>query len=186
MSRGSLNKVQIIGNLGRDPEMRYTPDGKAVTTFSVATGGKWQDRDGNERDDTEWFRVEAWDKLAETCNSYLNKGTKVYIEGRLKTRKWQDKETGQDRYSTDLVANNMIILSSRNNGNGGGYDSDVDEEMAPPPPARNVPARAASESRAPVQAPARNAAPAARPAAPAARPTRNQPQPIDSEDDIPF
>lgn len=181
MSRG-LNKIQIIGRLGRDPEMRYTPDGKAVTNFSVATGGRWTDRGGTERDDTEWFRVEMWDRQAETANQYLAKGAQVYIEGRLKTRKYNDKD-GIERTSVEIVANNMVLLGSRNdnsssNGGGGGNldnDSDYgDEDTAPAQPAR--------PAAAPSRAPARSA-----PAAPAARPSgRNQPQPFDNEEDLPF
>jgi single-strand DNA-binding protein len=195
MSRG-LNKIQIIGRLGRDPEMRYTSDGKPVTNFSVATGGSWTDRDGNQRDDTEWFRVEAWERLAETCNQYLTKGSQVYIEGRIKSRKYTDKD-GVERTSVDVVASTMLILGSRNS-NGAG-EGDYQEEDAPPASAPAPRASApAPASRAPApQAPARTAAPApAAPqrasappqrSAPPARPaSRNQPQPIESEDDIPF
>jgi single-strand DNA-binding protein len=181
MSRG-LNKLQIIGRLGRDPEMRSTGEGKWVTNFSVATGGSWTDSNGNQRDDTEWFRVEAWDRLAETCNNYLHKGDQVYIEGRIKSRKYTDSN-GVERTSVDVVASNMIILSNRNNNNNagsnsGGYSDDYYDE-APAAPARQ-PARAAAPQQ---RGPAPSAAPQR---APAARPTRNAPQPIDDEDDIPF
>src|SRR5262245_32081209 len=181
MSRG-LNKVQIIGRLGREPEMRFTNEGKPVTNFTVATGDKWTDRDGNERDDTEWFRVEAWDRLAQTCNDYLHKGDQVYIEGRLKTRKYTDKD-GIERTSVDLVASNMLMLTTKGSGGGsnGGYDDGGDEEPAPAP-ARPV-ARPVAEARS--APPARTAAAPARPAAPRSS-GRNQPQPIESEDDIPF
>jgi single-strand DNA-binding protein len=178
MSRG-LNKIQIIGRLGRDPEMRYTSEGKPVTNFSVATGGKWSDREGNERDDTEWFRIEAWDRLAETCNQYLHKGDQVYIEGRIKTRKYTDRD-GVERTSVDVVANNMLILSAKGSNGSSSYENDMDDEMAAAPV--RTPARAA-ESRAP-SAP-RSPAPTQR-TAPPRQPARNQPQPIDSEDDIPF
>ncbi|MBC8077325.1 MAG: single-stranded DNA-binding protein, partial [Chloroflexales bacterium] len=140
MSRG-LNKLQIIGRLGRDPEARYTADGKMVVNFSVATGGKWTDRDGNERDDTEWFRVEAWDRLAETCNNYLHKGDQVYIEGRLKSRKYTDKD-GIERTSTDVVANNMLILTPKGGGSASGYDNNDGEEEAPAAARSGTPARA--------------------------------------------
>lgn len=180
MSRG-LNKIQIIGRLGRDPEMRITSEGKSVTNFSVATGGTWTDSNGIQRDDTEWFRVEAWDRLAETCNNYLHKGDQVYIEGRIKTRKYTDSN-GIERTSVDVVANNMLILTSRNSqntsANSGGYGDDNYYDEAPAAPVRQ-PARAA----APQRAPAPSAAPQR---APVARPTRNAPQPIDDEDDIPF
>ena len=185
MSRG-LNKIQIIGRLGRDPEMRYTPDGKAVTNFSVATGGKWTDRNGTERDDTEWFRVEMWERQAETANQYLSKGAQVYIEGRLRTRKYTDKD-GIERTSVEVVANNMLLLGSRNDrGSGPGtsdHDDYGDEDTAPAQPARPA-ARATNDERsAPSSAPSR---PPARPA-PAARPSgRNQPQPFDNEEDLPF
>ncbi|GAB4524357.1 MAG: single-stranded DNA-binding protein [Anaerolineae bacterium] len=111
MARG-LNKVMIIGNLGRDPEMRYTPSGKPVTAFSVATSRTWVTADGERRDATEWFNVVAWGNLAEICNQYLRKGSKVYVEGHLQTRSWDD-EHGQKHFRTELVANEMIILDNR-------------------------------------------------------------------------
>lgn len=107
-----LNKVMIIGRLGRDPEMRYTPGGSPVTTFSVATSRQWKDGNGETREETEWFNVVAWNKLAEICNDYLRKASRVYIEGRLQTRQWQDQE-GQTRYRTEVIATDMIILDSR-------------------------------------------------------------------------
>ncbi|MCD6290769.1 MAG: single-stranded DNA-binding protein [Anaerolineae bacterium] len=111
MARG-LNKVIIIGNLGRDPEMRYTPSGKPVTSFSVATSRSWVTADGERKDATEWFNVVAWGNLAEICNQYLRKGSRVYVEGHLQTRSWDD-EQGQRHYRTELVANEMIMLDSR-------------------------------------------------------------------------
>src|SRR3954453_12450434 len=114
MARG-LNKVLLIGNLGRDPEMKYTPSGMPVTTFSVAVSRSWRTPEGENREETEWFRVVAWQKLAETCNEYLRKGSKVYIEGRLQTRKWQDQQ-GQDRYTTEIIENEMQMLDSRGPG----------------------------------------------------------------------
>ena len=111
MSRG-LNKVMIIGRLGRDPEMRYTPSGKPVTTFSIATSRSWNTSEGERRTDTEWFNVVAWGNLAEICKQYLNKGHLVYVEGRLQTRHWDDPE-GNKHVSTEIVANEMIILSER-------------------------------------------------------------------------
>jgi single-strand DNA-binding protein len=113
----------IIGRLGRDPEMRYTPQGTAVTTFSVATGGKWTDRNGNERDDTEWFRVEAWERLAETCNEYLSKGREVYIEGRIKVEQFTDRE-GRERTAVKVVANTMLMLGSKGDSQYSGRSSD--------------------------------------------------------------
>ncbi len=111
MSRG-LNKVMIIGHLGRDPEMRYTPSGRPVTTFSVATNRSWTTSDGERKTDTEWFNVVAWNKLAEICNQYLVKGQQVYIEGRLQSRRWEDS-TGTKHTSVEVVANEMIMLGDR-------------------------------------------------------------------------
>jgi len=117
-----LNKVMLIGNLGRDPEVRSTPSGQAVTTFSVATSRKWKNRDGQQQDETEWYNVEAWGRLAEICGQYLKKGSKVYIEGRGKTDTWDDKETGQKRYKFKVVALEMKMLDSRGSG-GSDFDS---------------------------------------------------------------
>ena len=111
MSRG-LNKVMIIGHLGRDPEMRYTPSGKPVTTFTVATDRTWKTSSGERRKETEWFNIVAWSSLAEICNQYLQKGNRVYIEGRLQTRHWEDNE-GKHHSSIEIVANEMIILDNR-------------------------------------------------------------------------
>ncbi len=111
MSRG-LNKVMIIGHLGRDPEMRYTPSGRPVTTFSVATTRSWTSADGERHEETEWFNVVAWGSLAEICNQYLHKGQQVYVEGRLQTRRWEDNE-GNKHFTTELVAKEMIILGDR-------------------------------------------------------------------------
>ncbi len=115
MTRG-LNKVMIIGHLGRDPEMRYTPSGKPVTTFTVAVSRSWNSGDGERHTDTEWFNIVAWGNLAETCKQYLTKGQLVYIEGRLQTRKWEDKE-GQKHSSVEVVANEMTMLSDRRDNN---------------------------------------------------------------------
>ena len=111
MSRG-LNKVMIIGNLGRDPEMRYTPSGRPVTTFSVATSRSWNTSEGEKHVETEWFNVVAWSNLAEICKQYLIKGQQVYIEGRLQPRHWDDQE-GNKHTSVEIVANEMIILGER-------------------------------------------------------------------------
>ncbi len=117
MARG-LNKVLLIGNLGKDPEMKYTQQGTPVTTFSMAVSRTWKSPDGQVKDETEWFRVVAWQKLAETCNEYLHKGSKVYIEGRLQTREWtgQDGQTGK---TTEVIANEMLLLDSRQGGPSG-------------------------------------------------------------------
>jgi single-strand DNA-binding protein len=111
MSRG-LNKVMIIGHLGRDPEMRYTPSGRPVTTFSVATSRSWNTSDGEKRSETEWFNVVAWGSLAEICKQYLSKGQQVYIEGRLQTRRWED-DSGNRRSSVEIVSKEMVMLGDR-------------------------------------------------------------------------
>jgi single-strand DNA-binding protein len=111
MSRG-LNKVLLIGRLGRDPEMRYTPSGRPVTTFSIATSRTWNTSDGERRSETEWFNIVAWGNLAEICKQFLTKGQQVYIEGRLQTRRWEDSE-GTKHSATEVVANEMIILGDR-------------------------------------------------------------------------
>lgn len=111
MSRG-LNKVMIIGHLGRDPEMRYTPSGRPVTTFSVATSRNWNTSTGEKRSETEWFNIVSWGSLAEICNQYLAKGQQVYIEGRLQTRRWEDDD-GNRRNTVEIVAKEMVILGER-------------------------------------------------------------------------
>ncbi len=117
MSRG-LNKVMIIGNLGRDPEMRFTPSGRPVTSFTVATSRTWSSPDGERHEETEWFNVVAWGKLAETCKQYLAKGQQVYVEGRLQTRRWEDQE-GRKHFSTEIVADRMLMLGERKSAHGG-------------------------------------------------------------------
>lgn len=118
MARG-VNKVILIGNLGKDPEMRYTPDGKAVASLTLATSESWKGKDGEMVEKTEWHRIVMFQRTAEIAGEYLRKGSKVYIEGRLQTRKWQDKTTGQDRYTTEIVADSMQMLDSKG-GNAGG------------------------------------------------------------------
>lgn len=108
----SLNKVTLIGNLTRDPELRYTPQGNAVCTFSVATNRQWTTDTGEKKEDAEFHRIVAWNKLAEICAQFLSKGRKTYVEGRLQTRDWKTQE-GDDRTTTEIVANEMIILDSR-------------------------------------------------------------------------
>jgi single-strand DNA-binding protein len=111
MSRG-LNKLMIIGHLGRDPEMRYTPSGRPVTTFSVATSRTWNSADGERHEETEWFNVVAWGSLAEVCNQHLKKGQQVYVEGRLQTRRWEDGD-GNKHFTTEVVAKEMTMLGGR-------------------------------------------------------------------------
>lgn len=113
----SVNKVILIGNLGKDPETRYLPSGDAVTNISVATTDTWKDKSGEKQEHTEWHRVAFFGKTAEIAGEYLKKGSPVYVEGRIRTRKWQDKE-GQDRYSTEIVADRMQLLGGRGGGGG--------------------------------------------------------------------
>ena len=116
----SINKVILIGNLGRDPEVRYTPNGNAVCNISVATTRNWKDKSsGDKVEETEWHRVVFYDRLAEIAGEYLKKGRPVYVEGRLKTRKWTDKE-GKDNYTTEVIADNMQLLGGREGGDEGG------------------------------------------------------------------
>ncbi|MBX9811018.1 MAG: single-stranded DNA-binding protein [Burkholderiales bacterium] len=121
----SINKVILIGNLGADPETRYLPSGDAVTNIRIATTDTWKDKNGEKQEHTEWHRIAFFGKLAEIAGEYLKKGAPVYIEGRIRTRKWQDKE-GQDRYSTEIVADRMQMLGGR----GGGSESMAREPAA--------------------------------------------------------
>ena len=112
----SLNKVMLIGNLGKDPELRHTPSGVAVATFTVATNESWKDQDGNMQERTEWHNIVAWRKLAEVCGEWLKKGKKVYVEGRIQTRSYDDKNTGAKKYMTEIVLDSMIMLDGRGGG----------------------------------------------------------------------
>ena len=118
----SLNRVQLIGNLTRDPELRYTPNGKAVVTFSIATNRGWTTESGEKRDEVDFHRVVAWNKLAEICSQFLTKGRKVYVEGRLATRNWTGQD-GQQKSTTEVVIDDMILLDGRS-GSGGGASHD--------------------------------------------------------------
>lgn len=156
----SVNKVILIGNLGRDPETRYTADGAAITNITIATSDKWKDKaTGEMKESTEWHKVAFFGRLAEIAGEYLKKGRPVYVEGKLRTRKWQDKE-GQDRYTTEVIADVMQMLGSRE-GMGGGGDFD-----------------GAEESRAPARS---SAAPS-----PARQPAKAAPSVAEMDDDIPF
>ena len=126
MRRG-LNKVLIIGRIGRDPEMRYTPSGRPVTTFSVGTSRSWNTADGDRRTETEWFNVVAWSNLAEICKQHLFRDRLVYIEGRLQTRHWEDQE-GNKHFTTEIVANEMITLDDRKENQGSFEYEDDDSE----------------------------------------------------------
>ena len=163
----SINKVILIGNLGRDPEVRYTPNGNAICNISVATTRNWKDKtSGDKVEETEWHRVVFYDRLAEIAGEYLKKGRPVYVEGRLKTRKWQDKD-GKDVYTTEVIADNMQLLGGRE-GMGGDSDGGYD--------------RSERESR---PAPAPRSAPASRPAPPKPAPKASTGF-DDMDDDIPF
>jgi single-strand DNA-binding protein len=129
MSRG-LNKVMLIGRLGRDPEMRYTPSGRPVTTFSLATSRTWNTSEGERRTETEWFTVVAWGSLAEICKQYLVKGQQVYVEGRLQTRHWEDND-GNKHSATEIVANEMIMLGDRHENNHSGEEETTEDNEYP-------------------------------------------------------
>ena len=167
----SVNKVILVGNLGRDPEVRYSPEGAAICNVSIATTSQWKDRNsGERREETEWHRVVMYNRLAEIAGEYLRKGRSVYIEGRLKTRKWTDKEN-IERYTTEIVADQMQMLGGRDSGGeGGGYGGG-----------------GSYGDREPAQMPRQQAprpAPAPRPAAPAV--SSGAANLADMDDDIPF
>lgn len=133
-----LNKCQIIGHLGRDPEARHLPTGAAVTNFTVATSEKFKGKDGNAAEKTEWHACVAFGRLAEVCSQYLRKGSLIYLEGRLQTRTWEDKKSGGKRYKTEIVASTIKFLSKNEQGGGGGGDNydynqeaPVDEDSIP-------------------------------------------------------
>lgn len=134
MARG-INKVILVGNVGGDPDVRYLPNGNAVTTLSVATSESWKDKQtGEKQDRTEWHRVVCFNRLGEIAGEYIRKGSKLYVEGSLRTRKWQDQQ-GQDRYTTEIIASDIQMLDSKGTG-APGYD-----DMAPPPHAQQQSAR---------------------------------------------
>lgn len=146
----SLNKAQIIGNLTRDPELKTTTGGQSVCTFGVATNRYWTDSSGQKRDEAEYHNVVAWGKLAEICSQYLHKGSKVFIEGRLQTRNWED-DAGAKHYRTEIVANDMIILTPKGEG-GGGHDNST-SESAPKAEAPAAPKAEASDDISPEDLP---------------------------------
>jgi len=123
MAGKGVNKVILVGNLGKDPEVKYTPQGTPVAKFTVATGDRFKDKDGNWQDRTEWHNITAWSRTAEIVGEYLKKGSKVYIEGSLRTHSWDDKQTGQKKYMTEIVVNDLVLLGGRGEGAGdsGGY-----------------------------------------------------------------
>ena len=160
MARG-VNKVILVGNCGQDPEVRYMPSGGAVTNISIATSESWQDKKtGNQQERTEWHRVVFFNRLAEIVEQYVKKGTKLYVEGSLRTRKWQGQD-GQDRYTTEIVASEMQMLDSR--GSQGGFEQQPPSEMAPSAPQQSAQSQTNQGSG-----------------------TSAQPQNTDFDDDIPF
>ena len=178
MARG-VNKVTIVGNLGQDPETKYMPSGGAVTNISVATSESWKDKQtGQPQERTEWHRIVFFNRLAEIAGEYLKKGSQVYIEGKLQTRKWQD-QNGQDRYTTEIVANEMQMLGNRQSGGMGG-DPGYDQSYAPSAPAP----QAAPQAQAPRPQAAPTPAPQAAPQAQA--PVQSAPGMDAFDDDIPF
>ena len=134
----SLNRVMLIGNLGKDPELRYTTSGVAVASFSLATNESWKDQDGNLQERTEWHNIVAWKKLAEICGEWLKKGKKIYVEGRIQTRSYDDKNTGAKKYMTEIVADNIIMLDSKGAGEGSSASTGVVSEAAPTPAAGRI------------------------------------------------
>ncbi|MDX1282294.1 single-stranded DNA-binding protein [Shewanella colwelliana] len=158
-SRG-VNKVILVGNLGKDPEVRYMPNGNAVANFTVATSESWKDQQGQMQERTEWHNIVMYRRLAEVAGEYLKKGSKVYLEGKLQTSKWQDQQTGQDRYKTEINASEMQMLDSR--GQGGQQQGSTGQSAGGYAPQQNQ------------YAPQQQSAPAAR-QQPAAQPTAPQP-----------
>jgi len=149
----SVNKVILVGNLGRDPEVRFMPNGEAVCNFSIATTDSWKDKAGAKQERTEWHNIVMYRKLAEIAGEYLKKGRPVYVEGRLQTRKWQTKE-GQDRYTTEIIADQMQMLGGRDGGSNASYDgggmdqsNDTDESSYSQAPARQSTSKPAAAEK---------------------------------------
>jgi single-strand DNA-binding protein len=141
MAERSLNKVMLLGRLGRDPEVRYTSSGRAVATFTLATSERWRDQDGNDQERTEWHRIVAWARLGEICGEFLSKGKQVYIEGRIQSRDWEDQD-GNRRTTFEIVAKDMIMLGGAGSGQG---RSGGDYERRQTPPPRKPPAEKRQE-----------------------------------------
>ncbi|GAB2912371.1 single-stranded DNA-binding protein [Rheinheimera gaetbuli] len=203
MARG-INKVILIGNLGTDPEVRYMPQGGAVANLTVATSESWTDKATNEKkEQTEWHRVVIYQRLAEIAGEYLRKGSKVYIEGKLKTRKWQDKD-GVERYTTEIIANELQMLDGRGDGQQqgggmgggqqGGYQKPAQQQggyQQPAQQAYQAPAQGGYQQAAPQQQGGYQQRPAAQPQGGYQQPAQPQQRapmepPIDFDDDIPF
>ena len=165
----SVNKVILVGNLGRDPEVRYMPNGEAVCNFSIATTDNWKDKNGQKQERTEWHNIVMYRKLAEIAGEYLKKGRPVYVEGRLQTRKWQTKE-GQDRYTTEIIADQMQMLGGRDSGGSNASYDDMNQD----------------QDSGQSGAPARQSAPSSAPASQAAKPAAGGSSFDEFDDDIPF
>jgi single-strand DNA-binding protein len=149
---GGVNKVILIGNLGRDPEVRFTPGGQAVANFTIATNESWTDKQGQKQERTEWHRIVVWGKLAELCGEYLSKGRQCFVEGRLQTREWTDKE-GKKNYTTEVVAQNVQFLGARGEGAGAGprRSQNGAQDYGPPPPGMEESANGAASAGGPPQ-----------------------------------
>lgn len=148
----SVNKVILIGRLGKDPETRYMPNGEAVTNATLATSENWKDKSGVKQEKTEWHNLVFYRRLAEIAGEYLKKGSMVYVEGKLQTRKWQDKE-GRDRYTTEIIVNEMTMLGGKSTG--GNFEVVDDQQYSAPQqsaPQRSAPARSAPQAQAPAPA----------------------------------
>ena len=172
MARGGVNKVILIGNIGADPELRYTPSETAVTNFNMATNENWTDKSGDRQEKTEWHRIVVWGRLAEICNQYLKKGSKVYIEGRLQTRSWEGQD-GQKRYTTEVVARDMQMLDSREDydaagagASGGGYQQGAQGQPSGGTPEFPREDKSQAPSQSPTPSP--------------------EPPPYSADDDLPF
>jgi single-strand DNA-binding protein len=167
MARG-VNKVILVGNLGKDPEIRYTPSGSAVANVTIATSDQWKDKQtGEQQERTEWHRVVFFNRLAEVVGEYVKKGQQIYVEGRIQTRKWQD-QSGQDRWSTEIVANEMQMLGGRGGGGGGagagagsGFEQGMDQsapQQRPAPSAPPAQGQGGGQQNSPANAPAQGGA----------------------------
>ena len=128
-----VNKVILVGNLGRDPELRATPSGQQVASFSLATNRKWKDRDGNRQEKTEWHNIKCWGRQAEVAGQYLTKGRQIYVEGRLETSSWEDRQSGEKKYRTEIICENFQMLGQRGDSAGGSFQAP--DSPAPGPPA---------------------------------------------------
>lgn len=126
-----LNKVFLIGNLGRDPEVRSIPSGQSVATFSLATSRRWKDREGNRQEETEWHNIVCWGRQAEVAGQFLQKGRQIHVEGRIQTRSWDDRQSGEKKYRTEIICDNFQMLGKRDGGGGGGFSG----PPIPEPPA---------------------------------------------------